>query len=123
MVKVSVDVPPARIGDGEKSLEIDGGRTAVRVAVPRLVVLVPLSVVETKPLTLECTPDVVAVTCTLTGQEPLAGMGAPPYVGGGAAAAGGPRPPPGRGAAGGPRPLPAARAGGVVWGPRRGGAC
>ena len=65
MVKVSVEVPPARIGDGEKSLEIDGGRMAVSVAVPRLFVFVPLSVVETKPLTLECTPGVVAVTCTL----------------------------------------------------------
>src|SRR5258708_2956419 len=40
MVKVSVDVPPARIGDGENSLEIDGGRMAVSVAVPRLFVFV-----------------------------------------------------------------------------------
>src|SRR3954471_1363611 len=46
MVKVRVDVPPARIGVGLNPLAIDGGTSAVRLALPTLLMLVPLSVVE-----------------------------------------------------------------------------
>ncbi len=46
-----MDVPPARIGVGANCLAIAGGRTAVRGAVATLVMVVPLSVVERKPLT------------------------------------------------------------------------
>src|SRR5436190_19961869 len=88
MVKVRVDVPPARIGLGLNPLAIDGGTSAVRLALPTLLMLVPLSVVESVPLTLPCGPAVVAVTLTLTVQEPLAGIVPPLKVSEVAAAAG-----------------------------------
>src|SRR5205823_13324773 len=68
------ETPFGRIGLGANSLAIDGGTTAVSVALAMLVVVVPLSVVETKPLTLPCGPAVVAVTLTETVHEPLAGI-------------------------------------------------
>src|SRR5258706_13637953 len=87
MVKVRIDVPPARIGVGLNPLAMTGGRSAVSVALPTLLMFVPLSVVERVPLTLPCGPALVAVTWTLTVHEPLAGVGAP-VDGYGAAAAG-----------------------------------
>ena len=69
MVNVSVDVPLGRIGLGANCLVIDGGRTAVSVALAMLLVFVPPSDVERKPLTFECGPAVVAVTLTLTVQK------------------------------------------------------
>jgi hypothetical protein len=51
MMKVSVEVPPARIGEGENCFAITGGSTAVSVAVATVSADVPLSVVERKPLT------------------------------------------------------------------------
>ena len=53
-----------------------GGLNTVRAALaePDEPVLVPLSLVCIKPLTLLCTPVVEAVTFTLTVQEPLAGI-------------------------------------------------
>lgn len=74
IVKVNVEVPPARIGFGANNLEILGGRTAVSEAVAKPVepVFDPLSVAETNPLTLVCGPEVVAVTVTDMLQEPLA---------------------------------------------------
>ena len=60
IVNASVDVPPARIGFVVNSFEITGGKTAVKVAVATLVVVVPLSVLDKKPLTLLCGPDVLA---------------------------------------------------------------
>src|SRR5262249_50837708 len=74
MVKVSVDVPLARIGEGVKSLLIDGGSTALSDALARLLLFVPPSAVDTKPLTLRGWPAGVAVTLTETVQEPLAGI-------------------------------------------------
>ena len=88
IVKVSVDVPPGRIGVGANCLAIDGGKTAFSDALARLFVFVPLSVVERKPLVFECGPAVVAVTLTLTVQEPLAGIVPPLKVSEVAAAAG-----------------------------------
>src|SRR3954463_3327204 len=88
MVKVRVDVPPARIGVGLNPLAIDGGTSAVRLALPTLLMLVPLSVVESVPLTLPWGPGGTAVTWTLTVQEPLAGMVPPVKVSDVAAAAG-----------------------------------
>src|ERR1019366_8653152 len=67
-------MPPARIGVGAKAFAIDGGSTAVNGAVPTLVVFVPASVVTRNPLVFVCGPAVVAVTLTLTVQEPLAGI-------------------------------------------------
>lgn len=54
MVKVSVDVPPARIGLGANILERLGGFKTVREAeaIPVVPVFVPPSVEETNPLTL-----------------------------------------------------------------------
>ena len=74
IVNVSVETPFGMIGDGENTFAIDGGMSAVNVAVARLDVFVPPSVVERGPLTFECGPAVVAVTLTLTVQEPLAGI-------------------------------------------------
>src|SRR5688500_3109799 len=53
-VNVSVDVPPGMIGDGENSLSITGGRTAVNVSLAMEPFTVPVSVVDRKPLTFEC---------------------------------------------------------------------
>src|SRR4051812_46875002 len=80
MVKVSVEVPPARIGFGANCLEIDGGRRAVSDALATLAVVVPVSVVDSGPPTLECGPAVVAVTSILTVHAPLAGMVPPEKV-------------------------------------------
>src|SRR3954453_7360226 len=74
MMNVSVLTPPGRIGDGSNCLTMLGGSTAVRFAVPTLLMFVPLSVVESVPLTLACGPAVVARTFTLTVHEPLAGI-------------------------------------------------
>src|SRR5215212_1084827 len=54
IVKVSVDVPPARIGLGANNLERLGGFKTVREAeaIPVVPVFVPPSVEETNPLTL-----------------------------------------------------------------------
>ena len=54
IVKVSVDVPPAKIGFGENSLAMLGGCKTVRkaVALPVEPVFVPPFVDETNPLTL-----------------------------------------------------------------------
>ena len=54
IVKVRVDVPPARIGLGANSLEMVGGDRTVRdeVAIPDVPVFVPPSLDETKLLTL-----------------------------------------------------------------------
>ena len=52
IVKVRVETPFGRIGDGSNCLSITGGRRAVRESVPTVVVVVPVSVVERKPLTL-----------------------------------------------------------------------
>src|SRR5438309_11506713 len=93
MVKVSVDVPPARIGEGLNCLAMTGGTTAVRLAVATLLMFVPLSVVDSVPLTLPCGPAVMAVTLTLTVQEPLAGIVPPLNVSDVAAAAGAHVPP------------------------------
>ena len=93
MVKVSVDVPPARIGVGLNPLAMDGGTSAVRLALPTLLMLVPLSVVESVPLTLPCGPALTAVTLTLTVHEPLAGIVPPLNVNDVAAAAGAHVPP------------------------------
>src|SRR3954469_12203591 len=72
-----MDVPPARIGFGTNCFAIDGGSTAVSDAVATLVVLVPDSAVDNKPLTLVCGPAVVATILTLAVHEPLAGKVAP----------------------------------------------
>ena len=77
IVKLSVEVPPARIGLGANCFSIAGGTTAVSDAVATLVVVVPLSVVESTPLTFVFGPGVVATTSTLTVQDPDAGMVAP----------------------------------------------
>src|SRR5438105_13424267 len=65
-----------------------GGTMAVRLAVATLLMFVPLSLVDSVPLTLPCGPAVVAVTLTLTVQEPLAGIVPPLNVSDVAAAAG-----------------------------------
>jgi hypothetical protein len=54
IVKVSVEVPPARIGLGANNLEIAGGFKTVRdaVAIPVVPVFVPPSVEKRNPLTL-----------------------------------------------------------------------
>src|SRR5258706_8215085 len=62
IVKVSREMPAARIGVGAKAFAIDGGNTAVSGAVPTLVVFVPPSVVARNPLVFVCGPAVVAVT-------------------------------------------------------------
>ena len=79
MVKVSNELPPARTGLVAKDLARLGGSTAVRDAVadPPAPELVPLSVVEMKSLTFVCGPAVVALTLTLTVQDPEAGIFAP----------------------------------------------
>ena len=79
MVKVNVEVPPAKIGFAAKALTMLGGRMAVSEAVPKPVevVLIPLSVDETNPVTFVCGPAVVAVTLTCSVQELFAGMLAP----------------------------------------------
>src|SRR5260370_9611386 len=77
MVNVKCEMPAARMGFGANSLLMFGATTAVNGAVATLVVVVPLSVVTRKPLTLVCGPAVVAVTLTLTVHDPLAGMVAP----------------------------------------------
>jgi hypothetical protein len=76
IVKVKVEVPPARIGLDENNFEIAGGLNTVKVALaePDEPVFVPLSLVCMNPLTLSCTPVVEAVTFTLTVQELLAGI-------------------------------------------------
>src|SRR5258706_14227778 len=102
MVNVRIDVPPARIGVGLNPLAMTGGRSAVSVALPTLLMFVPLSVVDSVPLTLPCGPALVAVTWTLTVHEPLAGMVPPGNVNHVAAAAGGHVPPQGGLAVGGP---------------------
>jgi len=54
IVKVSVEVPPARMGLGANNLEIAGGFKTVSdaVAIPVVPVFVPPSVENTNPLTL-----------------------------------------------------------------------
>ena len=54
IVKVRVDVPPARIGLGANNFEIAGGFKTVSeaVAIPLVPLFVPPSVEETNPLTL-----------------------------------------------------------------------
>jgi len=88
MVNVRIDVPPARIGVGLNPLAMTGGRSAVSVALPTLLMFVPLSVVERVPLTLPCGQALVAVTWTLTVHEPLAVMVPPVNVNDVAATAG-----------------------------------
>src|SRR5207247_5957306 len=56
IVNVRRLTPFARIGDGANSFAIDGGESAVSVALATLLVFVPVSVVERKPLTFECGP-------------------------------------------------------------------
>src|SRR5947209_14509805 len=81
------------IGEGLNCLAMTGGRMAVRLAVATLVMFVPLSVVDSVPLTLPCGPAVVAVTLTLTVHDPLAGIVPPLKVSEVAAAAGAQVPP------------------------------
>src|SRR5436305_1255941 len=81
------------IGEGLNCLAMTGGTIAVRFAVPTLVIVVPLSLVESVPLTLPCGPAVVAMTLTLTVQEPLAGIVPPLNVSDVAAAVGAHVPP------------------------------
>lgn len=78
-VKVSKEPVPCKTGFVPKSLVILGGNTAVNdaVAEPLAPELVPVSVVEIKPLTLVCGPAVVALTLTLAVQDPPAGIFAP----------------------------------------------
>ena len=54
IVKVSVEVPPARMGLGANNLEIAGGfkTVSVAVAIPVVPLFVPPSVEKTNPLTL-----------------------------------------------------------------------
>lgn len=80
MVKVSVDTPFARMGDGANALAIAGGSTAVSVSVAGVSSPVPPSVVVTMPLTFVCTPPAVAVTSTDTVQALLAGIVPPVSV-------------------------------------------
>ena len=74
MKNVSVLVPPVRMGFGPKNFEMLGGCRAVRDAVadPPNPEFVPPSVEEMNPLTFVWGPLVVAVTLTLTVQEPTA---------------------------------------------------
>lgn len=71
MLKVRVEVPPAKIGFGENSLLMRGGMTAVSeaLAIPEAPALfVPVVVEVTNPLMLLCGPAVVAVTVAVTVQ-------------------------------------------------------
>src|SRR5689334_2219841 len=79
MVKVRSEVPFARIGSVPNAFAMKGGTMAASEAVAEPVppAFVPLSVVETKPLTLACGPAVVAVTLTLTVHDPFGGRLAP----------------------------------------------
>src|SRR5260370_41066349 len=91
VVNVKCEMAGGRMGFGANSLLMFGATTAVNGAVATLVVVVPLSVVTRKPLTLVCGPAGVAVTLTLTVHDPLAGMvgpGGEPNVSEGAAAMG-----------------------------------
>ena len=74
MVKVSFETPLGKIGEGANRLAITGGTMAVNVSTATLVVVVPVSLVNRKPLTLVLVPAVVAVTLTLTVQDPLGAM-------------------------------------------------
>ena len=66
MEKVSVEVPPVKIGFGLKIFEMLGGEIAVieSLANPVGPSFVPLSVADINPLTFRCGPDVVTVTVT-----------------------------------------------------------
>ena len=75
-MKVSVDVPPAKIGLGAKSLEMVGAFRTVSeaVALPVDPVFVPPFVDEINPLTFWYDPAAVPVILTLTVQELFAGI-------------------------------------------------
>jgi len=75
IVKVSVDVPPAKIGLGEKDLPMEGG--AMTVVVSLAVLPVPPFVEVTAPVVLFFTPAVEPVTVTLNVQLPLAAIEPP----------------------------------------------
>ena len=79
IVNVSSDAPSVTIGLVPNAFAIVGGRIAVTEATadPPGPVLIPLSVDETKPLTLVCGPGVVTTTLTLAVHEPDAGIVAP----------------------------------------------
>ena len=76
IVKVSVDVPPVRIGLVPKSLVMLGGLRTVReaVALPVEPLFVPPFVEVTNPLMFWYDPEAVPVIVTLTVHEPLAGI-------------------------------------------------
>ena len=75
MVNVSVLVPPAKIGSGEKFLEMDGGATTVTVSEP---VLFASLLSETLPLgstvaVFASVPAAVGVTANTTLNDAFAG--------------------------------------------------
>ena len=72
MVKVRMDVPPARIGSGAKFFAILGGATTVRVSVA--IFPVPPFVEFTALVELVYTPPVGAVTFTVTVHVPPAAI-------------------------------------------------
>ncbi len=76
IVKVSVLVPPVRIGLGAKALSICGANStnSVSLAEPVGPALVPDCVVDRKPLMLVLGPGTELVTLTDTVHEPLAGI-------------------------------------------------
>src|SRR5947209_9940250 len=86
-------MPPATIGVGLNCFAMIGGTMAVRLAVPTLLIVEPLSVVDSVRLTLPCGPAVVAMTLTLTLHDAFAGMTPPLNVIDVAAAAGAHVPP------------------------------
>ena len=64
MVKVSVELPPARIGFGENNFSIVGGARTTSVSCPRLLGFVPLSVVDNGLVMFGYEPALAAVTST-----------------------------------------------------------